>query len=447
MPDFLYSGQIRSYLTQCVRAMSGFQVSTNKNSEGKSALITVPVIGGNQSREVATIIQQNSENTQISLPLMSLYINSFDYDRANAQIPQIADKVRIQERKHDGQKYLNAPGDFFIVHRPMPFPVKLGLTLDIATSNMEQKLQLLEQILIYFNPSIEIQSNSNFFDQTSITTLELNEGITWSSRSIPIGTDASLIDICSLTFEMKCWISPPVSITRNGVIERVVTSIYDNATQSKNVGFNVGDLLSRQYISILDYHIILLDNEIRAYEIITHDEDDVSVDENSAVSWPVVIEPYGELSENSKIIMEMDSGNVITGMVNINSDDDTILNFTIDKNVIPSDNPDYSPVDMIINPLNKSPGFGLPAADIGQKYLILADMATNRDDSWGHSIAKRNDIIEYKNGHWEIIFDASTINDITYITSLSGKQYKWTGDEWVKSYEGLYRSGKWSIQI
>ena len=54
----------------------------------------------------------------------------------------------------------------------------------MATSNTDQKLQLLEQILVLFNPALEIQQNDNPVDWTTITTVELTD-IQWTSRSIP----------------------------------------------------------------------------------------------------------------------------------------------------------------------------------------------------------------------------------------------------------------------
>ena len=34
-----------------------------------------------------------------------------------------------------------------------------------------------------------------------------------------------------------------------------------------------------------------------------------------------------------------------------------------------------------------------------------------------------------------------------FTNTNTGIQYRWTGSEWVKSVEGLYRGGEWSIII
>ena len=61
---------------------------------------------------------------------------------------------------------------------------------------VEGKLQVLEQILCLFNPSLEMQTTDNFIDWTSITVVHL-ENVQWSSRSVPVGIDTE-IDIATL---------------------------------------------------------------------------------------------------------------------------------------------------------------------------------------------------------------------------------------------------------
>ena len=92
----------------------------------------------------------------------------------------------------------------------------LRINADIWASNTDQKLQLLEQILVLFNPSLEMQTTDNFVDWTSITAIHL-ESVQWSSRSTPVGIDSE-IDIASLTFSVPIYISPPTKVRKMGVI-------------------------------------------------------------------------------------------------------------------------------------------------------------------------------------------------------------------------------------
>ena len=98
----------------------------------------------------------------------------------------------------------------------MPTPYTLTVACDIWTSNTEQKLQILEQICMLFNPSLEIQTTDNYIDWTSLSVVELNN-ISFSSRTIPLGTETE-VDVASLTFSMPIFISPPTKVKKLGVI-------------------------------------------------------------------------------------------------------------------------------------------------------------------------------------------------------------------------------------
>jgi hypothetical protein len=106
----------------------------------------------------------------------------------------------------------------------MPTPYNLTVQVDVITSNFDQKLQIMEQILMLFNPSLEIQTTDNFVDWTSLTTVNL-ENITFSNRTIPVGTE-STYDVFSLTFATPIYISPPAKVKRLGVITNIITSIF-----------------------------------------------------------------------------------------------------------------------------------------------------------------------------------------------------------------------------
>ena len=77
--------------------------------------------------------------------------------------------------------------------------------------------------------------------------------------------------------------------------------------------------------------------------------------------------------------------------------------------------------------------------------------ATQQSSTWGTLIASVGDIIEYSTSQskWLKVFDASNPDSTQhYVTNLNtGIQYRFNGTEWVKSYEGIYIAGKWSIII
>ena len=85
-----------------------------------------------------------------------------------------------KERGQNGE-YVNVPGKKYDVSQVSPTPFDMKITLDIWTSSMEQKLEIIEQILVYFNPGFEFRVNSSRFDIAQTSNIEL-ESIQWSSR-------------------------------------------------------------------------------------------------------------------------------------------------------------------------------------------------------------------------------------------------------------------------
>ena len=64
-------------------------------------------------------------------------------------------------------------------------------------------------------------------------------------------------------------------------------------------------------------------------------------------------------------------------------------------------------------------------------------------------VANPNDIIEYNGSNWFVDFSAQSSPDNTqYVTNIVTEiQYKWIGNGWVKSYQGIYAGGYWSLII
>jgi hypothetical protein len=158
---------------------------------------------------------------------MAVHINQLVYDRERVQEPNFVSTLNIRARAVDPDtgEYTDQQGGTYTVQRLMPVPYRLTLKVDVWTSNTEQKLMLLEQIMLLFNPAMEIQSTDNYIDWTSLSYVLLTD-IDWSNRAVPAGSEET-IDIASLTFELPIWISAPAKVTQLGVVQKIVNSIYD----------------------------------------------------------------------------------------------------------------------------------------------------------------------------------------------------------------------------
>ena len=184
---------------------------------------------GDSSRQAATIIANNSASNLPSAPLITYYIGGLEYDQKRTQEPFFVEKIQVRQRAYDQdtQSYETTQGQAFTVERLMPVPYTLRLTVDVWTTNYQQKLELAEQLGVLFNPSLEIQSTDNYIDWTSLTVV-YQDGLTFTSRSIPQGT-GNPIDVLSWKFYMPIWISAPAKLKKMGVIQKIITSIHEGS--------------------------------------------------------------------------------------------------------------------------------------------------------------------------------------------------------------------------
>jgi hypothetical protein len=76
---------------------------------------------------------------------------------------------------------------------------------------------------------------------------------------------------------------------------------------------------------------------------------------------------------------------------------------------------------------------------------------TNRGPSaWGNLVASESDIIQYNSttGKFNVDFDSSNVTNVQYATNeATSVQFKWTGTQWQKSWEGEYQPGDWVLDL
>jgi len=457
-----YDGQLRRYLTQFIRALSGFSY---KDSQG--ILKEVPVRFGTTNKQAAATLRQNSENFVMQAPFISVYINSLELSRTRMQDPNFVSKVHIREREYDEAtgEYTSNKGSDVTVERLMPNPYQLSLTADIWTTNIDQKLQILEQIIVLFNPAIELQTTSSYLDWTSLTTLELMQ-ITYTNQTVPSGDQE--LEIASLNFMAPIWLSPPAKVKRMGVITSIIARVFDEQGNITDDIIN-GSLMSRQVVTFDNYGILINDKDsngqytaklLQNSEGVTSNINSKSTKLGVDINWREILQKYpGQYIANlSKVQVMKPDGKWAQASVSVNPDDETLLNLnfkTFDDSwptntVIGG----RGTIDAIIDPtkpvtMNKVTGL---------RYLIMEDITiTDRNygsvnsslpgvAQWGDFTANANDIIEWDGFTWSVIFNSQQVSTLTYITNAyTGVQYKWNGQTWTKSMEGAYPAGKWQI--
>lgn len=524
--DFFYDGQIRRYVTQFMRIFIGFKYKT-----GDGTLRHIPVTYGDLSRQVANIIMENSENKMLTVPKIACFISNLELDTSRLADASFVSKLQIRERAfedfypddHPDPKlrgtpiYQNYQGGGYTVERLMPTPFKLSMKADLWTSNTDQKLQILEQILMLFNPSLEIQTTDNYIDWTSISVVDLKT-INFSSRTIPQGTDSN-IDIASMEFTIPIYITPPAKVKKMGVIRTLIMNVHTemgDIASLEDIIYNGESGPAQLRITTGQFGVLLLksnNNQDRDYDLsVTRQSEVVSslglappVKQGERIDWNAIIDLYGGYNPGiSKIYFIQPNGNEIGGTFVINEVDPTYLLVTLDLDAKPSNtlipgparsNNQWTTIDAIIDPYKYNPK--RPNNEIvdqvvtaGTRFLMLDDVNNSTNvgqinqqnwnsinpadsslgqvydgpDAWKNSngddpVIKANSIIEWSGTAWMTVWDPdeNTLEDAsiagedftsTYFQNLrTGIQYRWDGEQWLKSFEGEYAAGYWRLDL
>jgi len=459
MAQYFYDNQIRRFLIQFARIFSDWQVTKGKDPAGNDIVIRVPIQYGDSSRMVSAIQGNNSPNSLPSAPLITYHISGLEYDQKRTQDPYFLDKVSVRQRSFNQEtgQYEQTQGQAFTVERIMPVPYTLRISVDFWTTNYNQKLELVEQLGVLFNPAMEIQSTDNFIDWTSLSVV-YQDGLTFSSKTIPQGT-GNPIDVLTWKFYMPIWISTPSKVKKLGVIHKIIASIFRGTALTD---MQDDDLLlgTRQKITPYGYKLLLIGNTLQilpANQVFEPRNTEIDLPENPNVPlyWQSVLNVYGTVKPGiSQIWLQNPYMNTdIVGTIAFNPTDDRLLSYNIDPDTLPQNT--LQAVDSIINPRTKGPDNGLPSVSNGQRYLIVESIGnpsiTPANYSvWGNLVASANDIIQYtaSTSKWTVNFDSQSSTTTEYVTNTtSGVQYRYAEGAWMKSYEGWYDQGDYNIVI
>ena len=451
-----------------MRIFSDIKIRLGPDANGLYTIQQVPILYGDPSSMVSQLIKGASENTMLPSPMMSVWIDSIKMVPDRRQATQYVGKVSTIERQFDQQTqtYGSGPGVRQEVERYMPVPYDFIFKLDVWTTNTTTKLQILEQIQMIFNPSLQLQQNSNLLDWTSIFECWL-EDITWTNRSIPQGADDTR-DVMSLKFKIQGWINPPAKLKRSSLVSEIVTRVFEPTTDLKVIEsqlkgiydpFTCAGGIPIQIVTTEgNYKISVAKNTAPSGgDIITLLNENGQID--PTLSWQSLIQKYGQITPGITNIalklnpdLDNNDSNIIGG-IQIDTNQQNILFFTPDIDTLPGNT--ILPIAAIIDPMEVFPGNGLPVVAAGQRYLLTTN--NNVDEPviplnvatspWGQFlVAYPNDIIEYNGTSWVVVFDSRNATGKNYVVNnQNGSQYTFDGTDWTYTYYGTYAPGYWRI--
>ena len=440
--EFFYDGQQRRFLEQLVRAFSGFSYQTGMQG-GPPQTLLVPCHLAQTNRMVAYIQKNGSENSLNAVPMITVFQTGLRGRKADLQSPAFVDHRQVVERNISDGKYGPNRGNAYSVDRLMPMPFEMDIQVDIWTSNLEQKYQLAEQILVVIYPQFEIQNSDNALDWSALTICFVEDDISFSSRSIPIGTTDE-IDIMTIRLRVPFWLTPPAMIRKISRIEEIITNIGQEVFDAYGEP-QIGQLYQQEIITPGDASIAVDGNVIT----LLGEKAALTLSDGSLPSWSTLLLEYGIFRPNVSALHLMLTDDIegpyVSGTLQ-NGDADNVLIWTIDPNTLPSNT--LTPVDAVIDPLRTSPLDGLPTPSDGTRYLLINDVGNSV--AWGTLTAYTNDIIQYNGtmSQWQVVFSSRMVVAIQYVVNLyTNRQLRWTGKEWLMSIDSLYLPGYWRLAL
>lgn len=449
--QFFYDEQIRRYLTQFMRIIGGFSVKTGKGRDGTEKYIQVPVRYGDINRMAAHIMKNQSENMINTVPFISCYITDMQTSADRRTNPTHVSSVQVYEKKFDpttGQYIDGEIGNTYTIDRHMPVPYDLTVQVDIWTSNTDQKFQLMEQLTVLFNPSINLKLNDNPFDWTNLSYAELTN-VVWSVRQVPQGTD-DIIDVAALNFNLPIYISPPARVRRQTLIHTILTDIkrlHSNDIQE----WRPDEVIENKEWVIVTFEDLKLQARVEGNTVyLLNSGGGLTGPDGNILSWSETLKPYGDLRfgiSNLRLRRGQDpsdpNNDIIATISELDSVQPNLAYIDVDPDSLPSTT--IGAVNAIVDPTKSGPGKNLPLATIGQRYLVVKDVPES--SYWGSTSAKENDIIEFNGTDWVVSFNSGANSNAVVLNITTNMMYEWRNGAWISIYEGTYKPGYWRLYL
>lgn len=458
LTDYWYYGQVERIMLHTARFFCNLQISVGKDEDGEDILKRVPLNTAFNDKTVASLMSGASDTFMQVAPRMILQLVGVSMNNERTMGPAYKDiHTSITERAwneesgnyYDGREH--GMGDSYEITRLNPVPLGLTFKLHILTTLYSQKFQLFEQIRPLFSPTAEIQVSENPLDWDRYALITMTD-IEFSNKLN--NTNSNELDDMVLTFKVDTNLDMPAEIM-----------LSRNEIHQVNIQLN-------SFANEFGW-----DFELGNTQIFTPTECSVKVIGNNKVQ---LLDPYGIRSSKTwkdiydiyklsikannihmSLLQNKDIKNRtgdINGLITIDDDNPTYLNIILDNDTLPS--PTVDNVNDIIDPLAQFPENGLPEAEEGQRYLIVSDVSSNttawgiiKDESGNTTHAKENQIIEYRNGFWTIVYNPEDVNGRSIVRCMADDiitnlyVYDSKQKTWLDLINKLYKSGYFRIWV
>lgn len=440
--NYWYDGQFKNVLSQFLRIFSEIKYKTGVNRTGGRELLPVHCQVGSQSRLIGAIQRKNSENVALYAPMISAWIQNVNVARNRTQNPVGISRIQVNEKKFDYENghYVNEEGSKYTLERLQPVPYDITMQVDIWTTNEDMKLQILEQILLIFNPALAMQKNQNPLDWTNHLDVELTD-INYSSRNVPVGDDIAM-EVTTLTFKIDhFYLNPPAKLLKQETIQNIFTNVGFDQPANEIIVWKADEYFqTTQTYKNLSLEVIGDELKISSF-----DGDVTWLDLFSALEQE--FEPnmfHVRLMPNYKNVT-FTTDDVLIRIDSISKTDPTLAIGTVNKNTLPSTS--VAPIDGVLNPRQLYPNGGLDYV-AGTRYFISEDIIPNTV-AWGSLEAKAGSIIQCSEDgvNWLVSYDSTSDKTGWVVRNKEDGELYVNVDTnlLISVYQGTYRPASWRM--
>ncbi len=216
--NYYYNKQLKNWIIQFSSIFAGLQVCTGTDENtGEMLLEDCSVRYGSADRVVSAINSKNTQNALLKFPMLSVYMRN----------------INLAPERKKGNRWVDQrvtmpvggvfPDDLQSTTRVMPIPYDLEMEVTMIASNMDEAMQILEQLLILFDPDLQIQKSDDINDMGAITTVEMT-GIS-NEENHPPGQERRKI-IWTFTFKLPIWLGLPMDV-KSEIVKRIKIQFGD----------------------------------------------------------------------------------------------------------------------------------------------------------------------------------------------------------------------------
>jgi len=327
MFEYFYHEILRNTIIGFGSLFNNIVVKHTDDSDDVVSVIKVPLAYGPTQKFLARLEQVPDLNkpVQITLPRMSFEFVGLTYDPSRKVTTTQTFITYLESDKKQIRKVY------------MPVPYNMQFELNIYTKLNDDMLQIIEQILPYFQPAYTL-------------TLNLVKTI-GEKRDIPVVLDGISMDdqyegtfdtrrvlIYTIRFTAKTYLFGPVSDVSKDIIKKVSIGYIANGTGGRDLTYSVEPRAIKNYTGNI---LTTLSQDINETDV------NINVDDASGI----VPETYVSI-DNEELYIKSKSGNILT--VERGSD-----NTTITKHVLGTSIKSITAADNALIPAGDDFGFSV----------------------------------------------------------------------------------------